>query len=72
LPNLALPVPRQWSRHIKSAFIHTISLASATFTSTYDSPQAKVKGQAGVKFVLTLTFMENRQHLPVIELQKVA
>lgn len=34
MPPFTLPVPRQWSRHIKSAFIHTISLASATFTST--------------------------------------
>ena len=34
MPNFALPVPRQWTKHIKSAFIHTISLASATFTST--------------------------------------
>jgi hypothetical protein len=28
-----LPVPRQWSSCIKSAFLHTISLASAVFTS---------------------------------------
>ena len=34
MPNFALPVPRQWTKNIKSAFIHTISLASATFTST--------------------------------------
>ena len=31
---LPLPVPRQWPSCIKSAFIHTISLASAVFTST--------------------------------------
>jgi hypothetical protein len=29
-----IPVPRQWSSCIKSAFLHTISLASAAFTST--------------------------------------
>jgi hypothetical protein len=34
MPHFTLPVPRQWSEHIKSAFIHTISLASAAFTST--------------------------------------
>ncbi|MBU0753987.1 MAG: DDE-type integrase/transposase/recombinase [Planctomycetes bacterium] len=35
MPHFALPVPRQWTKHIKSAFIQTISLASVTFTSTY-------------------------------------
>ena len=34
MPSSTLPVPRQWTKHIRSAFIHTISLASATFTST--------------------------------------
>lgn len=34
MTNLALPIPRQWTKHIKSAFIHTISLASVTFAST--------------------------------------
>ena len=34
MPSFALPIPRLWTKHIKSAFIHTISLASATFTST--------------------------------------
>ena len=32
--NLTIPVPRQWSKYIKSSFIQTISLASAAFTST--------------------------------------
>jgi transposase InsO family protein len=36
------------------------------------APQAKVKGRPGAKFVLTVAFMENRKHLPVVELQKVA
>jgi transcriptional regulator with XRE-family HTH domain len=30
-----IPIPRQWPSFIKSAFIHTISLASAVFTSAY-------------------------------------
>ena len=34
MPKFALPISRQWTKHIKSAFIHAISLASATFTST--------------------------------------
>lgn len=34
MPHFTFPVPRQWSKHIKSAFIHTISLASTAFTST--------------------------------------
>lgn len=29
-----IPVPRQWTSCVKSAFLHTISLASAAFTST--------------------------------------
>ena len=29
-------------------------------------------GRTGVKFVLTVVFMENRRHLPVIELRRVA
>jgi hypothetical protein len=36
------------------------------------SPQTKVRGGAGAKFVLTITFMENRKHLPVVELRRVA
>jgi hypothetical protein len=35
-------------------------------------PQAKVRGRVGAKFVLTIAFMENRKHLPVIELRRVA
>ena len=31
--NIVLTVPRQWPSCIKSAFLHTISLASAVFTS---------------------------------------
>jgi hypothetical protein len=34
MPNFALPVPRLWMKNIKITFIHTISLASAIFTST--------------------------------------
>jgi hypothetical protein len=34
MPDFILPVPRQWSKHIKLVFIHTISLASTAFTST--------------------------------------
>ncbi len=33
-PYSRLPVPRKWPTFIRSAFIHTISLASAVFTST--------------------------------------
>ena len=31
--NLDIPVPRQWPRQIKSAFLHIVSLASSVFTS---------------------------------------
>jgi hypothetical protein len=34
MPSINLPVPRQWSEQVKSAFIHVISLASSAFTST--------------------------------------
>jgi hypothetical protein len=34
MPEFTLPVPRQWTKQIKSAFIHIISLASATITCT--------------------------------------
>jgi len=36
------------------------------------APQAKVKGRSGAKFVLTVGFLENRLHLPIIELKRVA
>jgi hypothetical protein len=36
------------------------------------APHAKISSQSGARFLLTLTFMENRRHLPVIELQRVA
>ena len=36
------------------------------------SPQAVVLGKPGAKFVLTVGFLENRPHLPVIELKRVA
>jgi len=36
------------------------------------TPQAKVSGQVGAKFVLTVIFMENRRYLPIIELRNVA
>jgi hypothetical protein len=34
--------------------------------------QAKVRGRPGVRFVLTIAFLENRKHLPVIALRRVA
>lgn len=36
------------------------------------SPQASIRGKPSTRFVLTITYMENRKHLPVIELKKVA
>lgn len=30
--NLDIPIPRQWPRQVKSAFLYSVSFASATFT----------------------------------------
>ena len=40
--------------------------------SPCSSPQASVLGQPGAKFVLIVGFFENRTHLPVVELKRVA
>jgi len=53
-----LQVPRQWSSCIKSAFIHTISLASAVFTSTCALAARRKSKHTRFKAELAMTYQE--------------
>jgi len=54
-----LPLPRQWSRRVRAAIIHAISLAS-------------LRGRRGQRLDLVVSYMAGRKHLPIVELKKAA
>jgi len=58
MPNLSLPVPRQWPKHIKSAFLHTISLASAVFSNTCALAEKRKSNHTRFKAELAQTYQE--------------
>ena len=58
MPNFTPPIPRQWTKHIKSAFIHTISLSSAAFTSTCALASKRKATFTRLKAELTQTYQE--------------
>ncbi len=56
-----LPLPKGWSRRVRSAAVHAIALARLALTTT--------RGQAGKANVAHLA---GRRHLPIVELKKAA
>ena len=53
-----LPVPRQWPSWIKPAFIHTIFLASAVFTSTRAFGSRRKSTLTRLKAQLAIVYQE--------------
>ncbi len=56
-----LPLPKGWPRRVRSAVVHAIALARLALTTA--------RGQAGKA---SLAHLAGRQHLPIVELKKVA
>ncbi len=58
-PKPEFHLPRHWSRRVRSAVLHGISLAS-------------LLGRRGQRIDLSVTHMDRRSHLPIVELKTAA